>query len=163
MLGELLIYCPGCNKRIIIKEQAKTLIRCSKCSHFVLLIRGESEDEIYDYLTQEEERFFNIYSSRYQDTYEIINFQNIYFVLVAHASFDIKYLTILTEKSKKVGAALGKYLKTGKKKDLTLSESNILYKLKAENILEIEEKKEKYLEYLKAKIECIKLLKILDY
>lgn len=163
MIRDLLVHCPGCNKRIIIKEQARTLIRCSKCSHFVLIIRGESEGELFDYLTQEEESFFNINYHRYRDTFEIISFQNIYFVLIAHTNFDNKYIKILTKNSERTGVALKKYLESGKKKDLALSESNILYKLKAENISELEKKVEKKLKYLKAKIECIRLLRILDY
>ena len=66
-------------------------------------------------------------------------------------------------KSKKAGLALGKFLDCGNKKLLTPEEQNILYKLKAEDIKKIYQKIEEIFNYLEAKIECVKLLKILDF
>jgi len=153
-LRETRFYCPNCNKKIIVKQQAKTLIRCSKCLHFVLIVRGESHREIYDYITPEENVFF---SFRY------MTYKNLYEILIGVFYFDEKHLEILKERSKRAGVALEKYLKSGKKKNLTPLEKNILYKLKTEDIFEIEKKIEKEIKYLRAKIECTKLLKILDY
>ena len=147
------VNCPNCEKEILFKGKVKTIIKCSKCSHFVLLIRGENLPEVYDYLTPEENAFFS----------QHIIYIGIYPILVGKFKFDESALKLFMKKSKRAGGALVKYLNNAKKDLLTPLEKNILYKLKAEDINDIEELIEEKRKYLKAKIECVKLLRILDF
>ena len=146
--------CPNCKKSIILKDRVKTIVRCSKCSHFALFIKGDSYDEVNELLRPEEGRFFD---------YEIIEHEYNDVLLVGVFNIKNSDLNAFKGKSKVAGLALEKYLDCGNKKLLTPEEQNILYKLKAENIDIIQKKIEEKLNYLKAKIECVKLLKILDY
>lgn len=148
---KLFIYCPNCKKRITCEKKPKNLIRCSKCGLFVLIIRGESHSEVIDLLTREERLFFSFPDSPLLENYNLI--------LVGIFNFEGSCLRLLKENSRKAGMALEKYLSNGEKKNLTPLEKNILYKLKAESVLELQKK----VKYVRARIECVKLLKILDY
>ena len=72
--------------------------------------------------------------------------------------FDLRYIIILKRTSQKSGEALENFILYHKEK-LSLQEKNILYKLKAQSIPEIEEK----IEYLEAKKRCIEILRLLEY
>ena len=72
--------------------------------------------------------------------------------------FDRRFINILTVFSQKSGEALENYLLGGKKK-LSMQEKNILYKLKAQSILKIEER----ISYLGAKKKSIEILRLLEY
>ncbi len=146
--------CPNCKKKIILKNKMKSIVRCSKCSNFTLFIRGRNRDEIFDLIRPEEGRFFD---------YEIKEYEYNDYVLKGVFNIKDSHLLEFKNKSKVAGLALEKYLDSGNKKLLTPKEQNILYKLKAESINEIEKEIQDKLSYLRAKIECIKLLKILDY
>ena len=150
---ELHLRCPNCKKSIIFKEGLKTLLRCSKCSHFILLIRGENLSEVYKNLNAEERLFFSC---------EIYYF-DIYPILIGIYNIEESVLRAFLKKSKRAGGALLKYLNNGRKDLLTPLEKNILYKLKAEDTNDIEDLIKEKIEYLRAKIECIKLLRILNF
>lgn len=150
---ELHIRCPNCKKGIIFKGKLKTIVRCSKCFHFVLLIQGETLPEVYDNLTPEEDLIFS---------WEIF-YIDIYPILVGIFKVDESVLKVFLEKSRRTGSALVKYLSSGRKDLLTPLEQNILYKLKAEDINDLEDLIEAKMRYMKAKIECVRLLKILDF
>ncbi|MFX1499801.1 MAG: hypothetical protein ACFFDH_02415 [Promethearchaeota archaeon] len=154
LLSEWYCKCPKCEKKIIFEEgKPKTIIRCSKCSRYILLIRGESEGEIYEFLTKPQGQFFN---------YDIFPYGN-YLLLVGTFNFAEENIQLLIKRSKKLGLALDLFLSDGNKKRLSYPQKNLLYKLKAENIMKIQRIIEEKVKYLRVKIECIKLLRILDY
>ena len=72
--------------------------------------------------------------------------------------FDLRRAFIYKRKSQKSGEALEKFILDDTEK-LSLQEKNILYKLKAQSISEIDKK----IEYLVSKKSCIKILRLLDF
>jgi hypothetical protein len=150
------IRCPYCKKRLKLKDKQKNLIRCAQCTHFVLNIKDSNYPRLQESLNPFQQEFLTY------DNFDYIE-DGLDFTLTGYFSFNDSHLNLLKEKSKKAGVALEKYLKNGSKSILTPEEKNILYKLKAEDIEEIDRKIFNKVMYLKARIECIKLLKILEY
>ena len=72
--------------------------------------------------------------------------------------FDLRYLIRLKGSSLKFGEAVEKFIFYDKDK-LSASEKNLLYKLKAQSIPEIDDK----IQYLEAKKKCIELLRLLEF
>lgn len=136
-----MINCPNCQTPLEQNGEEEFIVKCSNCSRFNRFIFEECEEEGRKTI---------------KNRGEILHKKKIGDGVLYTYRFEEYHL--LKRIMPKTGEALEKFLLEDKK-SLFPEEKNILYKLKAESISDIETK----INYLEVKVKSIKILELLDF
>ena len=139
-----MIYCLNCNQSLNQDGNVDFIVKCGRCFWFNRFRHAE---------IKEKERVKKSFIEA--PNLHIKQFEN---GILYTYHFDIRNIRILKGISQRTGQALEKFIYYDKKQ-LSNQEKNILYKFKAHNISEIEEK----ISYLEAKKKCIEILRSLEF